>query len=84
MFFRSLQKALHVENTSSTPLFVVLDNGYVGVNTGSAQYNLDVNGCTIYTYPFMPCVSCGELIKNNGIKRDKINLLFRKSKRFNS
>jgi hypothetical protein len=23
---------------------VVLDNGYVGINTGSAQYNLDVNG----------------------------------------
>lgn len=40
----SATKAFHVENTSSNALFVVLDNGFVGVNTGSAQYNLDVNG----------------------------------------
>jgi hypothetical protein len=40
----SATKAFHVENTSSLPLFVVLDNGFVGINTGSAQFNLDVNG----------------------------------------
>ena len=36
--------ALRVENTNTSASMVVLDNGYVGINTGSAQYNLDVNG----------------------------------------
>jgi len=36
--------AFRVENTNTSASLVVLDNGYVGINTGSAQYNLDVNG----------------------------------------
>lgn len=36
--------ALRVENTNASASLVVLDNGFVGINTGSAQYNLDVNG----------------------------------------
>ena len=40
----SATTALRVENSSASPSLVVLDNGYVGINTGSAQYNLDVNG----------------------------------------
>jgi dCMP deaminase len=33
------------------------------------EYNLDVSGCTIFTWPFMPCIPCGDLIIKNGIKR---------------
>jgi hypothetical protein len=40
----SATTALRVENTNASASLVVLDNGYVGINTGSAQYNLDVNG----------------------------------------
>ena len=40
----SATTTLRVENSSASPSMVVLDNGYVGINTGSAQYNLDVNG----------------------------------------
>ncbi len=40
----SATTALRVENSSASPSLVVLDNGYVGINTGSAQYNLDVSG----------------------------------------
>lgn len=36
--------SLRVENTNASASLVVLDNGFVGINTGSAQYNLDVNG----------------------------------------
>jgi hypothetical protein len=40
----SATTALRVENTNASASLVVLDNGFVGINTGSAQYNLDVNG----------------------------------------
>ena len=40
----SATTALRVENINTSSSLVVLDNGYVGINTGSAQYNLDVNG----------------------------------------
>ena len=40
----SATTALRVENTNASASMVVLDNGFVGINTGSAQYNLDVNG----------------------------------------
>ena len=40
----SATTALRVENSSASPSLVVLDNGFVGINTGSAQFNLDVNG----------------------------------------
>jgi len=40
----SATTALLVENANASASLVVLDNGYVGINTGSAQYNLDVNG----------------------------------------
>jgi hypothetical protein len=40
----SATQALRVENTNASASMVVLDNGFVGINTGSAQYNLDVNG----------------------------------------
>ena len=42
----SATTALRVENTNASASLVVLDNGFVGINTGSAQYNLDVNGTT--------------------------------------
>ncbi len=42
----SATTALRVENTNATPSMVVLDNGFVGIGTGSAQYNLDVSGST--------------------------------------
>ena len=29
----------------------------------------DLNGCSIVTYPFMPCSSCASLIIQSGIKR---------------
>jgi hypothetical protein len=38
--------ALLVENANASSSMVVLDNGNVGINTGSAQFNLDVNGTT--------------------------------------
>jgi hypothetical protein len=38
--------ALLVENANASSSMVVLDNGFVGINTGSAQFNLDVNGTT--------------------------------------
>jgi dCMP deaminase len=31
--------------------------------------NQDLEGCTIYTYPFMPCSSCASLIIQSGITR---------------
>jgi hypothetical protein len=40
----SATTALRVENTNASASLVVLDNGNVGINTGSADYNLDVNG----------------------------------------
>ena len=40
----SATTALRVENTNVSASLVVLDNGNVGINTGSADYNLDVNG----------------------------------------
>ena len=40
----SATTALRVENTNASASLVVLDNGFIGINTGSAQYNLDVNG----------------------------------------
>jgi hypothetical protein len=42
----SATTAMRVENTNTSASLVVLDNGFVGINTGSAQYNLDVNGST--------------------------------------
>jgi len=36
--------ALRVENSSASPSLVVLDNGYVGIGTSSAQYQLDLYG----------------------------------------
>jgi hypothetical protein len=33
-----------LQNANASSSLVVLDNGFVGINTGSAQYNLDVNG----------------------------------------
>jgi dCMP deaminase len=29
----------------------------------------DLAGCTIYTYPFMPCASCASIIIQSGIRR---------------
>jgi len=40
----SATTALRVENTNATPSLVVLDNGFVGIGTGSAQYQLDLYG----------------------------------------
>jgi dCMP deaminase len=31
--------------------------------------NINLNNCTIYTYPFQPCSSCAGLIIQSGIKR---------------
>lgn len=31
--------------------------------------NQNLNNCTIYTYPFMPCSSCASLIIQSGINR---------------
>lgn len=31
--------------------------------------NQDLSGCSIYTYPFMPCSSCASMIIQSGIKR---------------
>jgi hypothetical protein len=42
----SATTALRVENTNASASLVVLDNGYVGIGTGSAQYQLDINGTT--------------------------------------
>jgi len=36
--------ALLVQNANASSSLTVLDNGFVGINTGSAQYNLDING----------------------------------------
>ena len=36
--------ALRVENTNASASLVVLDNGFVGIGTGSAQYQLDLYG----------------------------------------
>jgi len=38
----SATTALQVENSSASPSLIVLDNGYVGIGTGSAAYKLDV------------------------------------------
>jgi hypothetical protein len=40
----SATTALRVENANTSASLVVLDNGFIGVGTGSAAYNLDVNG----------------------------------------
>ena len=29
----------------------------------------DLSGCTIYTYPFLPCSNCASMISQTGIKR---------------
>lgn len=44
----SATRALLIENTNATASLVVLDNGFVGINTGSAAYNLDVNGSSAF------------------------------------
>ena len=44
----SATTAMRVENTNTSASLVVLDNGFVGINTGSAQYNLDVNGTSAF------------------------------------
>lgn len=31
--------------------------------------NKDLKGCTIYTYPFMPCSRCASIVIQSGIKR---------------
>jgi hypothetical protein len=36
--------ALLIQNANASASLSVLDNGYVGIGTGSASYNLDVNG----------------------------------------
>jgi len=38
-----------IENTNGSASLVVLDNGYVGINTSSAQFNLDVSGSGRFT-----------------------------------
>jgi hypothetical protein len=43
----SATTALRVENTNASVSLVVLDNGYVGIGTASAAYNLDVSGSTM-------------------------------------
>ncbi len=40
----SATTAFRVQNANASSSLVVLDNGFVGINTGSAQYNLDVIG----------------------------------------
>ena len=40
----SATTALRVENTNASASLVVLDNGYVGIGTSSAQYQLDLYG----------------------------------------
>jgi len=40
----SATTALRVENTNASASLVVLDNGFVGIGTSSAQYNLDLYG----------------------------------------
>jgi hypothetical protein len=40
----SATTALRVENTNASASLVILDNGFVGIGTGSAQYNLDLYG----------------------------------------
>jgi len=35
----------------------------------SDEYGLNVSGCTIFTWPFLPCTNCYELIKNHKITR---------------
>ncbi len=35
----------------------------------SDKYNLDISGCTIYTWPFMPCIGCYDKIKSHSINR---------------
>jgi hypothetical protein len=42
----SATTAFRVEDANASGSMVVLDNGFVGINTGSAQFNLDVNGTT--------------------------------------
>jgi len=44
----SATTALLVQNSNASSSLVVLDSGYVGINTGSAAYNLDVNGTGRY------------------------------------
>ena len=40
----SATTTLLVQNANTSASLIVQDNGYVGINTGSAAYNLDVNG----------------------------------------
>ena len=56
----SATTALRVENSNASASLVVLDNGFVGINTGSAQFNLDVNG----TGRFVSSVSIGGVSLN--------------------
>jgi hypothetical protein len=43
----SATTAMRVDNSGGQTSLVVLDNGFVGIGTGSAQYLLDVNGNSI-------------------------------------
>ena len=40
----SATTAFQVQNANASASLAILDNGFIGINTGSAQYNLDVNG----------------------------------------
>ena len=43
--------ALLVQNANASSSLVVLDNGTVGINTGSVSYNLDINGSAAVKMP---------------------------------
>jgi hypothetical protein len=45
----SATTALSIQNAGATSSLVVLDNGFVGIGTGSAAFNLDVNGNANFT-----------------------------------
>jgi len=72
----SATTALRVENSSASPSMVVLDNGFVGISTGSAQYNLDVNGISNFEGNLRLGVGFQLLFNNNnvGIYRDSNTL----------
>jgi hypothetical protein len=49
----SATTSLRVENNNASPSLVVLDNGYVGIGTGSASYKLEVvDGGSTYVAQF--------------------------------
>ena len=72
----SATTALRVQNANASASLVVLDNGYVGINTGSAQYNLDVNGISNFEGNLRLGVGFQLLFNNNnvGIYRDSNTL----------